>query len=307
MTSPTGALLAFSNALADTVEAAGRAVVAVDTHARSTPSGVLWREGVVVTADHLLKRDDEITVTLHDGRTVAATLAGRDPGTDLAVLRLADAPAPEVPFGDAQLLKVGHLALALARPGEHGLSASLGTVCNVGGPWRTWRGGQIDRLIRLDLSLFPGFSGGALVDTEGRIVGINTAALSRSTGIAIPAATVDRVVDQLLATGRVARGYLGIGMQPVRLPDSLRATLNLPGTGAVIVVNLEADAPAERAGVLLGDVFIGIDGHTVGDTEEVLALLTPERVGKSVPVQIVRGGQLVEVSVTVGERLRRGT
>ncbi|MBW4699394.1 MAG: S1C family serine protease [Aphanocapsa lilacina HA4352-LM1] len=306
MTSPTGALQAFSNALADTVEAAGRAVVAVDTHSRSAPSGVLWREGVVVTADHLLKGDDEITVTVHDGRPVAATLAGRDPGTDLAVLRLAAVPAPDVPFGDAQLLKVGHLALALARPGEHGLSASLGTVCNVGGPWRTWRGGQIDRLIRLDLSLFPGFSGGALVDTEGRIVGINTAALSRSTGIAIPAATVDRVVDQLLATGRVARGYLGIGMQPVRLPDSLRATLNLPGTGAVIVVNLEAGSPAEHAGVLLGDVFVGIDGHTVGDTEEVLALLTPERVGKSLPVQIVRGGQRVEVSVTVGERPRRG-
>ncbi|UFP96009.1 S1C family serine protease [Gloeobacter morelensis] len=306
MTSPTGALQAFSNALADTVEAVGRAVVAVDPHSRSTPSGVLWREGVVVTADHLLKRDDEITVTVHDGRTMAATLAGRDPGTDLAVLRVADVPAPDVPFGDAQRLKVGHLALALARPGEHGLSASLGTVCNVGGPWRTWRGGQIDRLIRLDLSLFAGFSGGALVDTEGRIVGINTAALSRSTGIAIPAATVDRVVDQLLATGRVARGYLGIGMQPVRLPDSLRATLNLPGTGAVIVVNLEAGSPAEHAGVLLGDVFVGIDGHTVGDTEEVLALLTPERVGKSLPVQIVRGGQRVEVSVIVGERPRRG-
>ncbi|AGY57258.1 S1C family serine protease [Gloeobacter kilaueensis] len=299
-------LSSISSELAATVERASPAVVAVNARTRIAASGIHWREGIVVTAEHTLKRDEEITVSFADGRSGSATLVGRDPGSDLAVLRVADLPEATTPFAAADSLKVGHLVLAIARPGEGGPSASLGTVSTISGPWRTWRGGQIDRLIRLDLNFYPGFSGGALVDTAGQIVGLTTAGLSRSAVVAVPVSTIERTVDQLLATGRIARGYLGIGMQPVRLPDALKAQLNLAGNGGVIVVNLEHEGPAERSGVLIGDVLVAIDGTTIDDTDDVLALLSPERVGKSVPVQAVRGGQPVALTITIGERPRRG-
>ncbi len=303
----SSSLLSFSNQLAETVERVGGAVVAVNARTRIASSGIHWRPGIVVVADHTLKRAEEITVVGTDGRTLQATLAGRDPGTDLAVLRLPEADLAVAEKGDAAELKVGHLVMALARGGESGVSASLGTVCSLSGAWRTWRGGQIDRLIRLDVNLYPGFSGGPLVNLLGQVVGMNTVGLSRSTGLTIPASTIDRVIDQLLATGRVARGYLGIGMQPVHLPEQLKTNLNLTSNGGVIVVNLESGGPAEQAGVMIGDIFVALDSVATGDTEDILALLSPERVGKTVPVRLVRGGQLTEVALTIGERPHRGT
>src|SRR5690348_8125083 len=167
----SGVLLGLSNDLANAVERAGRAVVAVNARHRTPSSGVHWRQGIVVTADHTVERDEEITVTLADGKTVPATLAGRDPGTDLAVLRVQGVEAAVAEIGDAAGLKVGHMVLAVGRPGEGGLGASVGVVSALGGPWRTWRGGQIDQLVRPDLTFYPGFSGGPLVDAQGRVVG----------------------------------------------------------------------------------------------------------------------------------------
>lgn len=298
----TSILLALSNDLATAVEQAGSAVVAVNARQRMSSSGVHWRPGVVVTADHTVKREEEITVTLPDGRTVPATLAGRDLSTDLAVLKLPGVELPAAEIGDASLLKVGHMVLALGRPGESGLSASLGVVSAKSGAWRTWRGGQIDQFVRLDLTLYPGFSGGPLVDASGSVVGINTSGLSRRMDLVIPASTINRVVDQLLEKGRIARGYLGLGMQPVRLPDTLKNTLNLSDTSGVIVVNVEQNGPGDQAGVLIGDVLIALDGKPVSDTGDVQAMLGPDRVGKTISAHIVRGGLSVEVAIAVGER-----
>jgi S1-C subfamily serine protease len=303
----SSALLALSNDLAEAVACASQAVVAVQARPRMPSSGVHWRQGVIVTADHTVKRDEDISVGLPDGRTAPAVLAGRDPSTDLAVLKLQGLEFPTAEIGDAAGLRVGHVVLAVARPGERGrgLSASWGVISALGGPWRTWHGGQIDQFIRPDLTLYPGFSGGALVDTRGRIMGINTSG-PRSMVLTIPPSTVNRVVSQLLERGRIARGYLGLGMQPVRLPESLKRTLNLTRAGGVIIVAVEPDSPAERAGLLIGDVLVALDGVPIGDTADVQALLGPERVGSAVVASIIRAGLLAERTVVVGERPQRG-
>lgn len=294
--------VALSNNLADAVEQASHVVVAVNARQRMSSSGVHWQQGVVVTADHTVKRDEEITVTLSDNRNVSATLVGRDSSTDLAVLKLFEAELPTAEICDASSLKVGHIVLALGR--GDGISASYGVISALGSAWRTWSGGQIDQFVRPDLRLYPGFSGGPLVDVSGRVIGINTSGLARRMDVVIPAATINRVVDQLLATGRIARGYLGVGMQPVRLPDTLKSKLNLPDLGGVIVVSVESDGPAEKAGVLIGDVLVALDGSSVSDTGDVLAMLGSERVGKTINAQIIRGGTSIEVAIAVGERPR---
>ena len=294
-------LLALSQNLADAVEKAGRAVVAVNARHRIASSGVHWRSGVIVTADHTVRRDEEITVTLPDNRKVAAKLVGRDSTTDLAVLKLQDVDLPIAEIGDAESLKVGHMVLAVARPGESGLSASWGVVSAKGGAGRNWCGGQIDSFLRLDLSLYPGFSGGALVDASGTVVGINTSG-PRNMVLAIPVDVVNRVIETLLEKGRIARGYLGLGMQPVVLPDTLKRALNLSSGGGVIVVNVEPNGPADRAGVLIGDVLLSFDDTPVSDTAEVQAVLSPESIGKTFRVQMIRGGTKVEVAIAVSER-----
>jgi S1-C subfamily serine protease len=294
-------LLALSQNLADAVEKAGRAVVAVNARHRIASSGVHWRSGVIVTADHTVRRDEEITVTLPDNRKVAAKLVGRDSTTDLAVLKLQDVDLPIAEIGDAESLKVGHMVLAVARPGESGLSASWGVVSAKGGAGRNWCGGQIDSFLRLDLSLYPGFSGGALVDASGTVVGINTSG-PRNMVLAIPVDVVNRVIETLLEKGRIARGYLGLGMQPVVLPDTLKRALNLSSGGGVIVVNVEPNGPADRAGVLIGDVLLSFDDTPVSDTAEVQAVLSPESIGKTFRVQMIRGGARVEVAIPVSER-----
>lgn len=302
-------LLDLSHNLANAVEQASAAVVAVNARPRVATSGVHWRPGVIVSTDHTVKRDEEITVMLADGRTVAATLAGRDPGTDLAVLRIegdAGAGSTVAKIGDASQLKSGNMVLAVGRTDERGASASFGIVSAVGSAWRTWRGGQIDQLLRLDLAIYLGFSGGALVDTQGHILGINTSGLARGAGLAIPASTVNRVVDTLLAKGRIARGYLGVGMQPVRLPDAMRATLTPQTDSGLIVLSVEPAGPAGRAGLMIGDVLFALDGAPVRETDYVQAVLGPERVGQAVRASIIRGGTAQELTITVGERPRKG-
>jgi S1-C subfamily serine protease len=298
-------LLTLSNNLAAAVERAGASTVAVNGRQRIPASGVYWRQGIVVAADHTIDREEGITVLLPDGRSVGATLAGRDPGTDLAVLKVEGADLLVAERG-SEPLRVGHIVLAVARPGEAGLSVSWGAVSAVGGPWRTWSGGQIDQFVRPDLTLYPGFSGGPLVDASGRVAGINTSGLSRGGTLTIPVATVERVVETLLTRGRVARGYLGVGMQPVRLPESLRSSLGLSNETGLIVISVESSGPAEAAGVLVGDILVALDGRPVADTDDVQSVLSSESVGKTITAQVVRGGASAEVQITVGERPRRG-
>jgi S1-C subfamily serine protease len=302
----TSSLLSLSNELADSVGHASVAIVAINARERIPSSGVLWQQGIIATAAHTIKRSEEITVMLPDGSTVPARLVGRDAGTDLAVLKLDGVELPAADIGDSAALKVGHLVLAVGRVSESGPSASLGIVSAIGGPWRTWRGGQIDLFIRLDLAIYDGFSGGPLIDGKGRIVGINTSGLSRRSGLTIPTSTVNRVVADLLQHGRIARAYLGVSMQPVQVPNALKERLKLSGSGGVIVLSVEEDGPASRAGLLIGDVLIALDDTPVADTDDVQAALGPERVGQALNASVIRGGELTQVSITVGERPQRG-
>jgi S1-C subfamily serine protease len=302
--SADGPLAAVSNSLAAAVDTVGRSVVAIHARRRIPASGVVWQPGVVVAAHHTIDRDDAITLTLHDGTTVSATLAGRDPSTDLAVLRLADgaggvgavAPAAEEP-------RVGQLVLALGRPGAS-VTASLGIVSAVGGEWRTWQGGTIDRFVRLDLAVYDGFSGGPLVNAAGRVVGINTSGLARATALTIPASTVSRVAGQLLARGHVARGWLGIATQPVRLPPALQRSIGVNATAGLVVVNVEPESPAEQGGVLIGDILLALDQRPVSDFGDVLGFLGGDRIGQPIALSVARGGRAKELTVTVGERPR---
>ncbi len=287
-------LAALSTELAAIVERTGPSVVAVHARPRFSSSGVFWRPGVIVTAEHTIRREEEITVTLPDGSSAPAALAGSDAGTDVAVLKV-DSTAPVIPraSGDPS---PGNLALALGRSENSGVNATLGIVSAVSGEWRTWRGGRLDRYIRLDLTLYPGSSGGPVVNTAGEALGIATSALSRIAGLAIPAATVDRVVDEILARGRVARGYLGVGLQPVELPDHHKG---------LIVLSLEPEGPASRAGVLIGDILVELGGKAVSDTEDIQTALESRAVGQPVEAVFLRGGVSRKIAITVGERPRR--
>lgn len=295
-------LLALSNSLADTVEQAGSSVVAVNTGKRIAASGIYWRNGIIVTSDESLQSYEEITITLSEGQTQPISFLGHDPSTDIAVFRLQNHELPTAQVGDATKLKVGHLVLGLARSSEGDLRAAMGVLSVVSGAWRSMSGGNIDQFIRPDITLYPGFAGGPLVDAAGYVVGMNTSG-RRGTALTIPAMTVERVVNQLLTQGQISRGYLGVGMQPVRLPNNLKTALNLSTATGVIVVNVEPSGPADDAGMLLGDVLVTFDEIAVSDTADVLALLNnSDRIGKAVKVQIVRGGKLAQLDVVIGKR-----
>ena len=294
-------LLSLSNDLAAAVERAARAVVTVHARPRLPSTGVLWRPGIVVTAEHTVRVDEEIRVAWSDGRAAPATLVGRDPGTDLAVLRIAGADPLAAEIGDSAELKAGHLALAVG----YGPRASWGVVSAVGGAWRTSRGGEVDRFLRVDLVLYPGFSGGPLVDASGKVVGLVTSGLSRELELAVPTSTVTRVVDELLATGRISRGYLGIGLQAVALPEALRHLAPGSGTRGLMAVSIETDGPASRAGLMLGDVLVAVAGTPLHDPGDVQAAIAGRKVGTAVTVSLIRAGTPLEVAVTLAERPTR--
>jgi S1-C subfamily serine protease len=296
-----GVLAALSDDLTAAVERAGQSVVAIHARRRIPSSGIVWRPGVVVTASHTISREEDITVTLPNGETMPAVLAGRDEATDLAVIRSDASDLRPAERGQAELLRAGSIVLAIGRPGTD-VTASLGLISAVGGEWRTWQGGRIDRFVRLDLAIYDGFSGGPLVEAGGRVLGLNTSGLARGMPLTIPATTVDQVADRILTGGRLTRGYLGLASQPVRLPDGLRQALQLSGAFGLVVVNVEPDGPADRAGVLLGDILVALDGASVTDPRDVLAALVPEKVGQPVRARILRGGQPTDLSITVGQR-----
>jgi S1-C subfamily serine protease len=294
-------LQTLSTELANAVASAGRAVIAIHARRRIPASGVQWRPGVIVATNHTITRDENISVALPDGTTAPATLVGRDPGTDLAVLKLGGETLPAPNLRAEPSPAVGELVIALGRPGPS-LTASWGVVSRVDGPWRTWQGAEIDSLLRLDLAIYDGFSGGPLIDAEGRVLGINTSALGRGVPVTIPVPTVERAVTELLERGTIRRAYLGISTQAVRVPQSVVRKLELPGDVALLIVSVEPDGPADRAGLLLGDVLLELDGTALGDPTDLLAKLGGDRVGRSVPVRVIRGGQVAALQVTPGER-----
>jgi S1-C subfamily serine protease len=287
-------LAMFSTAAATLVEAAGKAVVAVEHGGRRTISGIHWRPGVIVTAEELLEQEKDISVTLPGGKQVTASLAGRDPSTDVAVLRVEAQGLPVAETADAAALRAGHLVLAVGNHAGAPL-ASLGIVAYAGGVWHSMRGGAIDNFLRLDLNLNRAGEGGALVDTQGRVLGMVVYGPRRRV-LAIPASTIDRAVDQLLAKGYVARGYLGAGLQHVRLGG------NGAQRSGVLIAGIDPEGPGARAGLLVGDIITAWDSTPVERTRDLMRLLGPQSVGKSVELKLVRGGAPASIKVTIGER-----
>jgi S1-C subfamily serine protease len=292
-------LQSLSNDLAAAVERAGRAVFKVDGRARLGSTGVHWRSGLVVTADHTVHVDEEVTITSPDGRALTARVAGRDPTIDIAVLKV-DAPGVAVAeVADSSAVRAGHIVLALGA----GPRASWGVVSSIG----EGRGGRTaaGELLHLDLTLYPGFSGGPLIDVQGRVLGINTSGASRHWQLAIPSSAVNRVVDELLRRGRIPRAYLGVSTQPVRLPEPVRQQLNLDQRTAVIVVEVQGGSPAAAAGLMIGDVIVSLGANRITDPTDLKSALRPDRVGESITASVLRGGEPRDVPVTVGERPRR--
>jgi S1-C subfamily serine protease len=285
----------LSDQLADAVASAGAALVAVHARPRLPSTGVHWKDGIIVTTDGTIRQEEDIAVTLPDGKRIPATLAGRDRGTDLAVLRIPAGSLGVASLGDPATLRPGNLVLALARLDDGGARAAFGAVSATGGKWRSWKGGEIDRWLQSDLTIYPGFGGGPLVDPAGQIHGVNSGALSRPLATTIPVGTVNRVVTQLLERGYVARGWIGAAMQPVRLDKR---------TG-LLIVSIEPDAPAAKAGLLLGDIVVAIDGENIESFEQLLDVLSGEAVGKTLHLDVVRAGEQRPIDLVIGERPRR--
>jgi S1-C subfamily serine protease len=301
------ALAAFSDNLASVVERASRSIVTVAARPRQSATGILWKadqETIVLTADHVVEREDDITIGLPDGREVKAQLIGRDPSSDLAALRLSgvDLGTENVPAETAEGLHVGNLVLAIGRPSSAGPRVSFGAVSSIDGPRRTWHGGEIEGIIYADVTLYPGFSGGPLVDLSGRVVGLNSSHLTRQNSTALPIATLRRVATTLLTHGRVRRGYLGVGTQQVPLPEAMAQKAGLTQQSGLLIVAVEAGSPAEKAGLLVGDVLVGIGETPVSDVDALRAQLGGDKLDQTVSLKILRGGEPRQVDVTISER-----
>ena len=299
----------FSEQITKAVETSSTSIVAIDARPRVATSGIIWRsEGVIVSTNHTIRREENITVALGDGRAATASLVGRDAGTDLAVLKIDDEeiaktlkPAETIETANA---KTGNIVLAVGRTGADA-AASFGIINKVSGAWRTWSGDEIERLISLDLSIFLGFSGGALINADGQVLGVNTSAFGRGLALTIPSETVNRVVDAILASGKISKPYLGIGTQTVLISENLRRKLDLEQTGGLMMLNVEADGAAEKAGVLIGDILLSLDAQTTLDPADVQAALLGKEVGESVNAKILRGGEITEIEIVLGERPTR--
>lgn len=290
----------FSNGLSAAVEKGGGSTILVDARKRYPASGIAYAEDLVLTADHIVTREDDIKVVLPDGKSLSATIAGRDPGSDLAILRLGEKALTPAKTSDS--IKVGQLVLALGRPSSAGMQASWGIVTAISGPTRTFRGGLLDEYVQTETTPYPGFSGGPLVNTEGEVLGLNTSGLTRGSSLTIPVKVAWRIADALATHGTVKRGYLGVRTQPVDIAEAARAALKREQSHGLLVLWLEEGGPAATAGILVGDILVAVSGQAVGDADDLFAALSADTVGKSIAVEVLRGGRPETVAVTVGER-----
>ncbi len=290
---------ALSDDFANAINHASASVVAVHARRKIPSSGVHWRAGIIVTADHTIEHEEDVTVTLPDGRSVPATLAGRDSSTDIAILKIDAGNLAVAEKSDAATLKTGNLILAAGRTSEGALRASSALVGVTGPALRTWQGGQLDLTVRLDRRLHPNLSGGPALDERGRAYGINTSGLSRLASLVIPASTVDRVSAELEEKGHMGRAYLGVGMQPVRLFAKLQEALKISNEIGVMIGSVEPDGPAEKAGAMLGDVLVALDGRPLAGLRSVQSFLISAKIGSAVKASIIRGGALIEVVITI--------
>jgi S1-C subfamily serine protease len=292
-------LTELSTALATAVSQADASIVRVEGRRRLGATGLVWADGLILTANHVVSRDDGLNIGLPNGDRASASLVGRDPSTDLALLKSDASGLTPLTEGNKQELGVGNLVLALGRPGRT-VQATLGIVSALGDGWRTRLGGDIDRYLQTDVVMYPGFSGGPLVDAAGHLIGLNTSALGRGVSLTIPVPTLARVADALQAHGHVQRGYLGVSTQRVHLPDDLKA--ELAQKRGLLVVSVENDSPAAKAGLTLGDTLVAFADSPVQSHDDLLALLTGNVVGTAVSAKFVRGGKVHTTEITVAAR-----
>jgi S1-C subfamily serine protease len=298
-------LSSFSNELSSLVQRISPSVVAVHARRHFPSSGVHWGPDLVVTADHTVAREEDIRVTLADGKAISASLIGRDPGADIAALKVPGLGSPAASFTHDKPV-LGEFALVVGRSPDSGPNASLGIIGAASGSWRTWRGGRLEQYIRLDATLYPNSSGGAVVNSRGSLLGIATSALSRVAGLAIPAADVTRVTKELLEKGYIPQGYLGIGVYPVAIPENLKSKLALQNSTGILILNVEKGGPAENAGVLLGDLLVSLNSTPMEKVEDLQSFCGSGVIGKPVNARFIRAGALIEKSIVAGERPRRG-
>ncbi|MFN0095868.1 MAG: S1C family serine protease [Dehalococcoidia bacterium] len=291
---------ALSEGIADAVEKAAASIVSVAARRHVPASGIVWAPGVIVTADHVLERDEDIVVTAAGGKQGNATIAGRDPGSDLALLRVEGLDLAVAERGGA--VRPGNLVVAVGRAGDEGVTCSVGGVVSLGGPWRTSRGTQVASYVRSEVTFYPGYSGGPLIDLEGRVVAVNSSRLGRGGGLSIPVAAAKPLIESLLATGRIRRGYLGIGSQPVALAAAQQAAAGGQETG-LLVTGVTAEGPAATGGVQVGDILYRLNGVALRDTSDLQGALGPESVGVAVAASVLRGGASTALTITVGERV----
>lgn len=301
-TTTGGSLLQqLSDEMAGAVQIAGQSIVRINARRRLPATGIVWASdgtgATIVSANHVIERDEEITVVAPDGRELPAKLVGRDPSSDLAVLKVEGAALTPAPRAPQDAVKVGALVLALGRAGE--LAATIGIVSALGGPWEGGRGRRFAKLISSDAPMFPGFSGGPLVDASGRVVGLLSSHLGRGMTLAIPNEEVERIVTTLGTHGKVARGYLGVGAQPVALPSALKASVGQDQ--GLLLVTVEDDGPAAQSGLTVGDIIVALAGTPTQSLDDLRAGLASQQVGQPIPVRILRGGQPTDLSVTPGE------
>jgi S1-C subfamily serine protease len=291
----------LSDAMAEAAERAGKSAVMVDARKRMPASGIAISADTVLTADHVIEREEDIKVTLGDGTELIARLLGRDSGSDLAVLKLDKASATPAEVSKTPA-RVGQFVLAVGRPSTNGIESSFGTVNSIGGPVRTGRGSMLEGYIKTDVVSYPGFSGGPLVNGDGTIFGINTSGFGNGGAITIPAEIAWKIADALVKDGKIKRGYLGIRSQTVDIPADSRKSLKREQTTGLLIVGMESDSPAAKGGLMVGDILVGVAGEPIAHHDELFVHLNGEVVGKSTALDILRGGKLESVKVIVGER-----
>ena len=290
----------FSDTLADAVETAAASIVRVEARRRMPATGIVWsQDGLILTAHHVVRRDDNIQIGFADGSSAQAQIVGRDPTTDLALLKADVHNCMPLQHVAENGIRVGHFVLALGRPGST-VQATSGIVSAYDKGWRTPFGGQIDQYLQTDVLMYPGFSGGALINASGQLLGLNSSALLPGTSTAVPITTLQRISQTLLAHGRMQRGYLGVRTQRVRLPKELSDSLNQK-TG-LLIVSTESGSPAEEGGLILGDTLIALGDNQIATHEDLLAALSGDQIGQKVPFNIIRGGEVRTVNVKIGER-----
>ena len=292
----------LSDAMADAAERAGSYTVLVDARRRFPASGIAFAKDMILTAGHVVEREEDIKILLGDGKELTARLVGRDPGTDLAVLKLDSASASPANLAKSPA-RVGQFVLALGRPSSNGIETSFGTVNKIGGPVRTGRGGMLEQYIKTDIVSYPGFSGGPLINGEGELFGINTSGFGMGgEAITIPTDVAWKVAETLAKHGKIQRGFIGIRSQTVNLSTDVQSQLNREQETGLLVVGIEKDSPAEKAGMMIGDILVGVAGVAVEHHDELFTRLSGDVVGKPTLMEVLRGGVLQSLNVVVGER-----